>query len=534
MQVPKLSSSRCQSCLLAVALGSLLLAKASEAKEFKLMEATVEDVQKAYQARELSAHQLVQMYLDRITAYDQQGPKINSIINLNPQALEEADKLDAAFAKSGFVGPLHGIPILIKDQADVAGLPTTMGSVLFKNFVPQKDCFVAAKLKAAGAIVIGKTTLGELGGGDTYGSLFGATSNPYALERTAGGSSGGTAASITANFATVGIGQEGNSSIRRPSAWTSLVGMRPTAGLVSRSGVWGGWPSIYGSLGPMARTVTDLAKVLDVMVGYDAEDPLTAYGVDRLPGKSYTAFLDKNGLKGARIGVIRETISYNAEPASEDFKKVDVVFNQAVNELKIAGATVVDDVVIPDLNALIAKRASGPDDSKAIDVYLARNLTSPYKNRQELYTAENLAKVGAHKQMGKSSKAPAAPESAADKHYQSLVARDELMANILKVMADNKLDAIVHKSVEHSPTFIKDGINPPYQNHKGVITVNTTTVFASSMSVPAGFTDDNLPVGITFLGRPYAEATLLKLAYAYEQATHHRVQPKTTPMLSIK
>jgi amidase len=155
---------------------------------FEIMEATVESVHQAYAQRRLTARQLVQKYLDRIAAFDQKGPKINSIINLNPKALEEADRLDAAYARSGLVGPLHGIPVLVKDQADVSGLPTTLGSVLFKDFVPEKDSFVTAKLKAAGAIILGKTTLGELGGGDTYGSLFGATSNPYALERTVGGS----------------------------------------------------------------------------------------------------------------------------------------------------------------------------------------------------------------------------------------------------------------------------------------------------------------------------------------------------------
>jgi amidase len=522
--------------LVAAAISLAPLAQGADAPptaRFEIMEATVESVHQAYAQRRLTARQLVQMYLDRISAFDQKGPKINSIINLNPKALEEADRLDAAYARSGLVGPLHGIPVLIKDQADVAGLPTTLGSVLFKDFVPEKDSFVTAKLKAAGAIILGKTTLGELGGGDTYGSLFGATSNPYALERTVGGSSGGTAASITANFATVGVGQEGNSSIRRPSAWASLVGMRPTAGLVSRSGVWGGWPSLFGSLGPMTRSVKDLATLLDVMVGYDAEDPLTALGADKVPTGSYTSFLDPNGLKGARIGVIRETISYNADTGSEDFRKVGHVFSQAVSELRSAGAVIVDNIVIPDLNSLIAKRASGPDDEKAIDVYLSRNSTAPFRSRAELYTPANLARVGAHKQMIRERRPPTPAELAADekRHYESMVAREQLLHNILKVMADNRLDAIVHKSVEHSPTLIKDGINPPYQNHKGVITVNTTTVFASSMSVPAGFTEDRLPVGITFLGRPYAEPTLLKLAYAYEQATRHRVPPAATPAL---
>ncbi len=191
--------------------------------------------------------------------------------------------------------------------------------------------------KKAGAIIIGKATLGELGGGDTHGSLFGSTKNPYDLERTAGGSSGGSGASVSANFCTVAVGQEGFASIRRPSTWNCVSGMRPTAGLVSRGGVYAGWPSVNGSLGPMARTVTDLAKLLDNMVGYDPDDPVTARGVGRMP-ESFTKFLDHNGLKGARIGILRESMGYDAEPGSEDFAKITEVFDKAVNDLKAAGA----------------------------------------------------------------------------------------------------------------------------------------------------------------------------------------------------
>src|ERR1700747_3073521 len=240
---------------------------------FNLLEATIDDVHSAYKSGQLNARQLVQMYLDRIEAYDQKGPAINAIISVNSHALEEADQLDAKFKASGFVGPLHGIPIIIKDQADAKGMPTTLGSVLFQNYYPDRDAFVVEKLKKAGAIILGKTTLGELGGGDTHGSLFGSTRNPYALDRTPGGSSGGSAASVAANFCAVGVGQEGFASIRRPSTWNSIIGMRPTAGLVSRGGVFAGWPSIAGSLGPMARTVRDLAKLLDVMVGYEPGTP---------------------------------------------------------------------------------------------------------------------------------------------------------------------------------------------------------------------------------------------------------------------
>ena len=201
---------------------------------FNILETTIDEIHADYKSGQLTCRQLVQMYLDRIEAYDKKGPAINAIITLNSQALKEADRLDAAFKTSGFVGPLHGIPVVVKDQADAAGMPTTLGSVLFKNYHPVRDCFVVENLKKAGAVILGKTTLGELGGGDTHGSLFGSTRNPYDLERTVGGSSGGSAACVAANFSTVAVGQEGLASIRRPSTWNSIAGMRPTAGLVSR------------------------------------------------------------------------------------------------------------------------------------------------------------------------------------------------------------------------------------------------------------------------------------------------------------
>src|SRR5678815_5542494 len=251
------------------------------------------------------------------------------------------------YKSSGPVGSLHGIPVIIKDQADVKGMPTTLGSLVFKNYYPDRDSFVAEKLRHAGAIILGKATLGELGGGDTHGSLFGSTRNPYDPERTVGGSSGGSAAAVSANFTIVAVGQEGMASIRRPSTWNCITGMRPSAGLVSRGGVYGCWPEIFGSLGPMARTVADLAKLLDVMVGYDPEDPITARGVGRIPA-SYTKFLNKDGLKGARLGILRESIGLNAEPDSEDFKKISEVFAKAVVELKAAGAEIVDPIVIPN------------------------------------------------------------------------------------------------------------------------------------------------------------------------------------------
>jgi len=202
-----------------------------------------------------------------------------------------------------------------------------------------------------------------LGGGDTYGSLFGSTRNPYDVERTVGGSSGGSAACVSANFATVGVAQEGFASIRRPATWTGIVGMPPTAGLVSRGGVYAGWPSGHGSLGPMARTVTDMATLLDVMVGYDPEDPLTARGVGQVSA-SYTTCLDRHGLQGARLGILREPMGVQTEPDSDGFRKVTEVFDHAVAELRAAGADIVDPIVIPQLRELLATRASSFTDDE--------------------------------------------------------------------------------------------------------------------------------------------------------------------------
>jgi amidase len=496
----------------------------AQQKPFDIVDATIEDVHAEYKAGRLTARALVRAYLDRIEAYDKNGPKINSVISINPKALEEADALDAAYKKSGPVGPLHGIPMVLKDQMDVAGIPTTLGSVVFKDNIPTRDAFVTAKMKKAGAIILAKVTLGEMGGGDSYGSLYGVSRNPYDPERTVGGSSGGTGAAVAANFATIGVGQEGFASIRRPSTWNSIVGMRPTPGLVSRSGVWAGWPSRRGSLGPMTRTVTDMAKLLDVMVGYDPDDPVTALGVGKIP-ESYTKSLDKNGLKGARIGILRTPMGYTTEPDSADFKAVTKEFDRAVGELKAAGATVVDPIVIPRLNELLARRGAGDGEGvgDGAAVYFARHEKPIFKTMAEVRNSPDYGKVMRRPSTG-AKQGPGLSES---------VARDELMLEVMKVMADNRLDAIVHKSVEHTPTLIKDGINPPYVNQKGAPHLNTFLIYAASMVVPAGFTPEGLPVGITFFGRPYSEPTLFKFAYAYEQATHHRRPPKTTPALPV-
>ncbi len=495
----------------------------AENSKFEIVDATIGDIHAAYRDGSLTARKLVEIYFDRIERYDRNGPKINSVISTNPKALDEADRLDAALKAGAMVGPLHGIPLMMKDQGDVAEMPTTLGSVLFRDHMPGRDSFVVAKLKQAGAIFIGKTTLGELGAGDTHGSLFGSTRNVYDLDRTAGGSSGGSGASVSANFATAALGQEGFASIRRPSIWNGIAGMRPTAGLVSRGGVYAGWPMVNGSLGPMARTLTDLAKLLDSMVGYDPADPVTARGVGHAP-KSYAALLDSAALKGARIGVLRTPMGHRTEPDTDDFRLITEVFDRAVADLAGAGAEIVDPIEIPDLVGLLSKRAREPgEDDLSYSAYAAGSQNPPFKTRAEIMASPLYAEAskGVHDRWS--------AESTTEAHYAYLKARDLLMTRMLAVMADYNLDAIVHKAVEHQPTLIKDGLNPPFYDQRGAPHINTFLVYVPSVVVPAGFTRENLPAGITFLGRPYDDANMLRFAYAYEQATRHRTPPVCTP-----
>ena len=290
---------------------------------------------------------------------------------------------------------------------------------------PRRDCFVAARLKAAGAIVLAKSTLGEMGAGDTHGSLFGSTRNVYDLARTAGGSSGGSGAAVSANLATVAVGQEGFASIRRPATWNGVVGMRPTAGLVSRGGVYAGWPMINGSLGPMCRTVTDAARLLDVMVGYDPADPVTARGVGHAP-ESYAAGLDAEALKGARIGILREPMGFNTEPGSEDFARVDAVFDRAVQELAACGAEIVDSVVIPDLAELLATRVNDRAEEDASFVeYVSGSAAPPFASREEAMASPLYAETF------RGVRTRWAATATAEARRACLAARERLMTNLL-------------------------------------------------------------------------------------------------------
>ncbi len=434
--------------------------------------------------------------------------------------------MDRALAGTGPAGPLHGVPVILKDQIDLAGTPTTLGSVLFSDFRPARDAFIVEKLRQAGAVLFAKATLGEMASGDTHGSLFGSTRNPYDLERTAGGSSGGTAAGIASNFGAVGIGMESYASLRRPAAWCALAAMRPSMGLISRSGSYGGYPARAASLGPMARTVADLAVLLDAIVGYDAEDPLTAYGYGRTPS-TFTTFLDERALPGARLGVLREPMGLASQTDSTDFAQVDRVFDSAVAELRSAGATLLDPLVVPRLAELLALRHAELTDEESEDSwrrYFYRSANPPYASAQAMRASPDYEKVMTRHGVW----------SQGQTREAYFAARQELMTSVLTLMAEHRLDALVYKTVEHSPQPVSAGVSrgPGYVDGRGSTHLNTFLIDVPAITVPAGTTADGLPCGITFQGRAYEDGRLIALAHAYECAARHRRPPDSTPPLS--
>jgi len=298
---------KCMHAIMAgiVVLMSFSMAAVSEVKTFHLEETTIADVQAAYKSGATTATQLVQAYLERIQAYDQKGPKLNVVISLNRKAMQEAAALDERFRMTGkFIGPLHGIPVLLKDNINTSDIPTTGGSLSLAGYTPPTDATITQKLRAAGAIILAKVNLHEFAvWGETVSSTLGQTLNPYDLTRTPGGSSGGTGAGLAANFAIAGIGTDTVNSIRSPASANCIVGIRPTLGLVSRAGVIP-YSFTQDAVGPLARNVTDAVRMLNVLVGYDPKDPVTAWSIGNAE-KDYTKFLNLNGVRGKRIGVLR-------------------------------------------------------------------------------------------------------------------------------------------------------------------------------------------------------------------------------------
>ena len=487
-------------------------------KPFQVEEATIAAVQAAYQSGATTATHLVQAYLDRIRAYDAAGPKLNVVICLNPTALAEAAALDEHLRKSGsFVGPLHGIPVLLKDNVNTNGMPTTSGSLSLAGYIPASDATVTQNLRAAGALILAKVNLHELAiWGETISSIRGQTLNPYDLTRTPGGSSGGTGAGLAANFAVLGIGTDTVNSIRSPASANSIVGIRPTLGLISRAGVI---PNSHtqDAVGPLARTVTDVVKMLDVLVGYDPLDPATARSMGNAE-KDYSKYLKANGVEGKRIGVLRSFFG-NAPVHAE----VTTVTNTALDDLKKLGATVID-LNTPDLDSgKISTDISVHqyELKPALNLYLGAS-NAPVKSLEEIISSgkfhpnieDNIRK---------------AQRLELDDGYRlRLQKRAELQQRLTKIMADERLDAIVFP---HQKRLVVP-VGETQVERNGAL--GSVTGFPSII-IPGGFSSPTptaalgIPVGIEFLGRPWSESVLIEIGYGYEQATQHRRPPPATP-----
>ena len=506
----------------------LLVSSTAGAQTFQLLEATIDDVHAALASGQVTCQELVQRYLDRIDVYDKAGPALNAIQHMNAGAVQAAAALDETFGASGPVGPLHCVPVLLKDQVETRDMPTTYGSALFEGFVSGRDATIVTRLQDAGALILAKTNMGEFANG-YVGSAFGAIRNAYDPTRNPSGSSGGTAAGIAANFGLVGIGEDTGGSIRGPAAVHSLVGLRPTVPLVSRYGMLPGKPSM-DTLGPITRTVRDAARLLDVLAGYDPNDPITAYAAGHVPD-SYVDGLDSEGLRGARIGVIREPMHSRADPDSDDYQQVRVVIDRAIADLEALGAVLVDPVVVPEL-ALVERAyvENNFETEQAMNGYLAQHASAPVKTLRDILVSGVVTPwraTGLINVVGLSTD---------DHGYLAILeANERVRRNVLNVMAEHELDALVYATFDHQTTTIAPDALTNAHTEDGYGRGNNRRLSPvtgfPALTVPAGFTTAALPVGLEFLGRPFTEATLLRLGYAYEQGTERREAPATTPAL---
>jgi Asp-tRNA(Asn)/Glu-tRNA(Gln) amidotransferase A subunit family amidase len=493
---------------------------AAATKPFHLEEASIGDMQAAYRSGATSVTRVVQSYLARIQAYDQAGPKLNVVIYLNPRALEEAAAQDDNFRRKGqFVGPLHGIPVLLKDNVNTKDMPTTGGSLSLAGYTPATDAAIAQKLRAAGAIILAKVNLHEFAiWGETVSSIRGQTLNPYDLTRTPGGSSGGTGAGVAANFAVAGIGTDTINSIRSPASANNIVGIRPTLGLVSRAGVIP-YSFTQDAAGPLARTVTDVAKMLNVLVGYDTNDPETAWSVGNIRN-DYTNFLKTDGVKGKRIGVLR---SFFGNAAIHE--EVNTVANRAVEDLRKLGATIIE-LQTPDFDSgKISSDVSVHlyEFKPAINNYLVSG-NAPMKSLEEIIASGKF-----HPNIGDNIKKAQGLEMD-DDYRVRLQKRAQLQLRVIKLMAADRLDAIVFPHQKR--LVVPVGETQVERNGAlGSVTGFPSIVVPGGFSSPTATATLGVPVGIEFLGRPWSENVLIEIGYGYEQATKHRRPPPTTPPL---
>jgi amidase len=493
-----------------------------------LSEATIEDINAAFNSGTLTSERLVELYLARIQAYDQDGPRLNAVLWLNDQALETARILDEERRMSGPRSPLHGIPVVLKDNIDTADMPTTAGSLLLAGSLPPDDAFIVEKLRSAGAIILAKLNMSELASGVTMSSVGGFIRNPHDIERSPAGSSGGTGAAISAAFAQLGIGTDTGGSVRGPTTANGIAGLKPTHGLLSRDGIVPLALS-FDMAGPMARHVYDVAAMLGVMTGIDPDDVATSKSSNRFE-TNYTQFLDVSALGDARIGIARDFLGQDTE--------VDWIIEASLEAMRAEGATVVD-VHFPqwfldvkgDWYTTIRWRefrAQIPEYLATIGREYPKTLSEMVERSMKIMS---LTPEGGTPNPTRWSLLVQEEESGTldDHEYIAMKNYGLPMAQsiVAGLMDAQDLDVIVYPTSPTRPSLVNGG------GGGGVSATNIANLTGfPDLIVPAGFTSDQLPVGISFLGRPFSEPRLFGLGYAFEQATKVRRNPRTTPPLA--
>ena len=481
---------------------------------FDPMEATIATIHAAISSGQATCVQVIEAHLDRIEAYNE---LLNAVQTVNPNALQEAAAVDARFAASGTLNTLDCIPVAMKDQVETSFMPTMYGSELFRDFVPQRNATIVTRLMDAGAIIVGKTTMGEFAAGGS-GSAFGDCHNAYNVLHHASGSSCGTGIAITANFAVIGIGADTVGSLRGPAAHGNLFGLRPTTGLISVFGVMPQEPS-RDTLGPITRTVADAAIALDVIAGFDSNNPITARAVGNIP-ETYTTALDPS-LEGMRFGVIRVPMAENTDTTTAEYMEIQGILTKAVADLSTAGAEIVEAIEMP---AGIAERISALgyrfETEDATNAYLASHPNSPVRTMREMAESPLVIESARRRLGGQLDHSPVGDPAFAE----ALLRREQLRLEILNIMAANDLDGLVYATFDRAP--------PPLPAAAGGSNRNLASYLGlPAIAIPGGLNAEGLPIGIEIASRPFAEATLLHAAYAYEQSANHRVLPPTAPPL---
>jgi Asp-tRNA(Asn)/Glu-tRNA(Gln) amidotransferase A subunit family amidase len=489
---------------------------------FRLEEATIAEVQSAFAGGHLTCRHLTRLYLNRIDAYNLRGPALRAIITVNPNAEATAAEMDRQYKTNpSNIGPLHCIPIVLKDNFDTFDMPTTGGNAGMRHSQPRVDAFSVARIRKAGALILAKTNLSEFArGGMSLSSLGGQTLNPYDLTRTPGGSSGGTGAALAANLALLGTGSDTGQSIRSPASANSLVGIRPTRGLVSRSGVIPN-SETQDEVGPIARTVTDAALLLDVMAGYDATDPVTAFGRGHIP-KSYTQLLRREALAGARIGIMMNLLGNE-----ERHRDVNRVMDEVVAAMQSLGAAIVR-FALPDYDRLAPVVGTSSFEARAVMERYFSTLgpAAPVRSVAQLVAAKNSTV-----QQVLEAEFGIVDGMASDTYKEHMLNRDKLRLAVAAKMAELDLDAILYplQKILVVPVTAADQTerNGTLSNGTGFPAVTFPAGFSTpSRSAPLG-----VPVGAELLGLDYTEDKLLSYAYAFEQAAAVRKSPMSTPPL---